>query len=102
MMPLNGPLLPYCGCITDNLGGGLCTSCWETAIADGGACFQLIQDCGPACTAMLNDLPTECGMAATPACLETIAQTFPSQVDDFAAVLTCLCNCSFCDNAACP
>jgi hypothetical protein len=101
-MMLNEPLLPYCGCITDNLGGvGLCTNCWDMAVAKGGGCEMVLQGCGTACQNMLDALATECQTQATPGCLQTIAEMAPNQVDDFAAVLQCLCACASCDNEAC-
>jgi hypothetical protein len=101
-MMLSEPLLPYCGCITDNLASpGLCQTCWQEAVADGGACFALLQDCGAACSQMLDALSTECGSAASPTCLEAVAMLAPNQVDDFEAVLACLCNCPGCDDGAC-
>lgn len=96
------PLLPFCGCITDNLASvGLCQGCWNTAMGKGGACEQIIEDCGPACTQMLDALSTECGVLATPTCLEEVAAIEEDQIDDFAALLQCLCACPSCNNEAC-
>jgi hypothetical protein len=99
---ISDPLLPFCGCITDNLSSiGLCQSCWDAAVAPKGPCDDLIMTCGQACSDMLDALSTECGMTATPACLEMVAAIAPNQVDDFAAVLQCICACPTCDNEAC-
>lgn len=99
---LSEPLFPYCGCISDNLGSpGLCQDCWNSAVDPKGACGDLIAGCGSACTDMLDALSAECGMAATPGCLEDIAQLAPNNVDDFAAVLDCICNCAACDEETC-
>ena len=113
---ISEPLFPYCGCITDNLSAaGLCQGCWDSAVAPKGACADLIAACGQACTDMLDALSTECGGAgdgggggggggvpmATPGCLQKVAQLHPNNVDDFAAVLDCICACPACDEEAC-
>lgn len=103
-MGLAEPLLPYCGCITDNLlSVGLCRTCWDAAKGPGGTCEDIILACGPACNTFIDALDTSCTTdVATPACLDQAVQAAPDQVDDFAALLACLCNCQDCDSFECP
>ena len=88
--------------MTDNLASpGLCRACWEDRVAPGGQCEGVLNTCGLACATFLANLDAECGLAAEPTCLETLATDAGAQVDDVAALLQCLCGCPQCDVGAC-